>query len=138
LAGIAGEQTNNSEMQGTSGRWLSLRILPYRGPDNTIDGAIATLVDIDDLRRARDFAEAVAATVREPLIVLDAGLRVRTANEAFYRLFNLESKDVEAVQSMKLAAADGTFPACASYWKIFFRSKLKYRITKWSEPIRGS
>ena len=94
LGALAGEQNKNIEMQGPSGRWLSLRILPYRGLDNTIDGAIATLVDIDDLKRARDFAEAVVATVREPLLVLDAGLRVRTANQAFYGLFQMESKDV--------------------------------------------
>jgi len=94
LAALAGEQNKNIEMESASGRWLSLRILPYRGLDNTIDGAIATLVDIDDLKRARDFAEAVVATVREPLLVLDAGLRVRTANQAFYGLFQLESKDV--------------------------------------------
>ena len=94
LAALAGEQNKNIEMESPSGRWLSLRILPYRGLDNTIDGAIATLVDIDDLKRARDFAEAVVATVREPLLVLDAGLRIRTANQAFYGLFHTESKDV--------------------------------------------
>ena len=94
LAALAGEQNKNIEMESPSGRWLSLRILPYRGLDNTIDGAIATLVDIDDLKRARDFAEAVVATVREPLLVLDAGLRVRTANQAFFGLFQMESKDV--------------------------------------------
>jgi two-component system CheB/CheR fusion protein len=94
LAALAGEQSQNIEMQSPSGRWLSLRILPYRGADNAIEGAIATLVDIDDLKRARDFAEAVVATVREPLLVLDAGLRVRTANQAFFGLFQMESKDV--------------------------------------------
>jgi two-component system CheB/CheR fusion protein len=98
LAALAGEQNKNIEMQGPAGRWLSLRILPYRGLDNTIDGAIATLVDIDDLKRARDFAEAVVATVREPLLVLDAGLRVRTANQAFYSLFHMESRDVVGQQ----------------------------------------
>jgi len=94
LAALAGEQNKNIEMESAAGRWLSLRILPYRGPDNTIDGAIATLVDIDDLKRARDFAEAVVVTVREPLLVLDANLRVRTANQAFCGLFQMESKDV--------------------------------------------
>jgi two-component system CheB/CheR fusion protein len=89
-------------MESPAGRWLSLRILPYRGPDNNIDGAIATLVDIDDLKRARDFAEAVVATVREPLLVLDAGLRVRTANQAFYGLFQMESKDVVGHQIYEL------------------------------------
>ncbi len=104
LAALAGEQNKNIEMQSPTGRWLSLRILPYRGPDNSIDGAIATLVDIDDIKRARDFAEAVVATVREPLLVLDAGLRVRTANQAFYGLFQMESKDVVGRQIYDIAA----------------------------------
>jgi two-component system, chemotaxis family, CheB/CheR fusion protein len=110
LAALAGEQNKNIEMQGPSGRWLSLRILPYRGLDNTIDGAIATLVDIDELKRARDFAEAVVATVREPLIVLDAGLRVRTANQAFFGLFQMESKDVVGHQIYKVGGRRWDIP----------------------------
>jgi len=110
LAALAGEQNKNIEMQGPAGRWLSLRILPYRGLDNTIDGAIATLVDIDDLKRARDFAEAVVATVREPLLVLDAGLRVRTANQAFYGLFQMESKDVVGHQIYELGGRRWDIP----------------------------
>jgi two-component system CheB/CheR fusion protein len=92
LAGLSGEHNQNIEMQGPSGRWLSLRILPYRGLDNAIDGAIATLVDIDDLKRSRDFAEAVVATVREPLLVLDAGLRVRTANRRSMGCFTWKAR----------------------------------------------
>ena len=95
MATLAGEQSQNIEIQNPAGRWLSLRILPYRGPANAIDGAIATLIDIDDLKRARDFAEAVVGVVREPLIVLDAALRVRTANRAFYQVFQLEAQDIE-------------------------------------------
>jgi len=95
IAALAGEQSQNVEIQNSGGRWLSLRILPYRGPANSIDGAIATLIDIDDLKRARDFAEAVVGVVREPLIVLDAALRVRTANRAFYQVFQLEAQDIE-------------------------------------------
>src|SRR6185437_9074177 len=94
MAALSGEQNQDQELESPAGRWLSLRILPYRGLDNTIEGAIATLVDIDDLKRARDFAEAVVATVREPLLVLDAALRVRTANQPFYDLFHIESKSV--------------------------------------------
>ena len=85
----------NIEIESPAGRWLSLRILPFRGPDKNIDGAIATLIDIDDLKRARDFAEAVVGVVREPVIVLDADFRVRTANQAFYRTFQLEPPDTE-------------------------------------------
>lgn len=92
---LAGSQEKNVEFQRPGGGWLSLRILPYRGPENTIDGAIATLIDIDDLKRARDFAEAVVETVREPLVVLDANLQVRTANEAFYKIFQLQKQETE-------------------------------------------
>jgi two-component system CheB/CheR fusion protein len=95
MAALAGEQGQNIEIQNPAGRWQSLRILPYRGPANAIEGAIATLIDIDDLKRARDFAEAVVGVVREPLIVLDAALRVRTANRAFYQVFQVEAQDIE-------------------------------------------
>ncbi len=41
----------------------------------------------DAVRTARDFAEAIVDTVREPLLVLDAGLTVATASQAYYRKF---------------------------------------------------
>ena len=44
----------------------------------------------EDLVAARDYAEAIVLTVRHPLLVLDAGLRVVSANPAFYRLFRVE------------------------------------------------
>ena len=109
-AALAGEQSKNIEMESPAGRWLSLRILPYRGPDNTIDGAIATLIDIDDLKRARDFAEAVVGMVREPLIVLDATLRVRTANRAFYEMFQLERQDAEGRQIYEMGGGQWNIP----------------------------
>jgi len=84
------------EVQDASGRWLSVRIRPYRTADNRIDGAVLTLLDVDALRRgyeeakhARAFAEAIVETVRHPLVVLDAALNVRTANAAFYGAFRL-------------------------------------------------
>ena len=35
------------------------------------------------------YAESIVATVREPLVVLDGSLRVRSANPSFYRAFQL-------------------------------------------------
>jgi PAS domain S-box-containing protein len=59
-----------------------------------VDGAVLVLVDINDLKRselaiasAREYAENIIATMREPLIVLDADLRVESVNRAFYRMF---------------------------------------------------
>jgi PAS domain S-box-containing protein len=41
------------------------------------------------LRDALAYAEGIVETVREPLVVLDADLRVRSANRSFYRTFRL-------------------------------------------------
>ena len=90
------------EVQDREGRWYSLRIRPYRTIENKIDGVILALVDIDTVRRtlaeaheAREFAEAVVETVRHPLLVLDGGLRVKTANHAFYQLFQVRREETE-------------------------------------------
>jgi two-component system CheB/CheR fusion protein len=71
-----------------------MRIRPYKTLDNRIDGAVVALVDIDALKRseveireARDYAEAIVRTARDPLLILSADLRVHTANEAFYQRF---------------------------------------------------
>jgi two-component system, chemotaxis family, CheB/CheR fusion protein len=84
------------EVQDRDGRWYAMRVRPYKTLDNRIDGAVLVLVDIDALKRseaeireARDYAEAVIRTVRDPLLVLNADLRVHTANEAFYRTFKV-------------------------------------------------
>jgi diguanylate cyclase (GGDEF)-like protein/PAS domain S-box-containing protein len=48
-----------------------------------------------ELQRASEFAEGVVATIREPLLVLDASLRVVWANNSFYRLFSVEPQETE-------------------------------------------
>jgi len=47
------------------------------------------------VHQARDFAESIVATVREPLVVLDAHLRVISANHAFYRTFQVTPAETE-------------------------------------------
>lgn len=42
-----------------------------------------------------DYANGIVATVRDPLIVLDSGLNVISANHAFYRTFNVKLEDTE-------------------------------------------
>jgi two-component system CheB/CheR fusion protein len=39
------------EVQDEEGRWYSMRLRPYRSPDNKIDGAVIVLVDIDVQKR---------------------------------------------------------------------------------------
>ncbi|MCA9120437.1 MAG: PAS domain S-box protein [Planctomycetaceae bacterium] len=81
-----------------AGRWHSLRARPYTTSDEKVDGAVLLLLEIDELKQseqavaaARDYAENIVATVRDPLLVLNSDLRVESANLAFYQVFQVES-----------------------------------------------
>jgi two-component system CheB/CheR fusion protein len=91
-----------SEVQTGAGAWYLMRILPYRTLENVIEGAVLTFVDITTIRKtqqaladARDFAQAIVATVREPLLVLSDSLHVVSANRSFCRVFETSPKETE-------------------------------------------
>lgn len=81
------------EIQNKEGRWYSLRIRPYKTTDNIIDGIVIMLVDIDTLKRASEYTESIVETVREPLLVLDANMRLKTASRAFWEIFKLSPEN---------------------------------------------
>ncbi len=83
------------EVQGENGAWYSLRVRPYVTLDNKIDGAVVILVDVDKIRRAREYAESLVATIRQPLLVLDGDLRVQTANRSFFETFGVGPEETE-------------------------------------------
>jgi two-component system CheB/CheR fusion protein len=90
------------EVQTTDGNWFMMRILPYRTAKNTIEGLVLTFLDITKNKRAeqvvqnaRSFAASIVGTVREPLLVLDDQLRVVSANQSFYRIFQVQPREVE-------------------------------------------
>jgi two-component system CheB/CheR fusion protein len=89
------------QVQDRQGSWFSLRIRPYKNVDNRIDGAVLALFDIDALRRqetelreTRHYAEAIVQSIRQPLVVLDLDLRVRTVNPGFLSTFGLDQREV--------------------------------------------
>jgi PAS domain S-box-containing protein len=84
------------EVQDFEGNWYLMRVRPYRTSDNRIQGAVLQLHDVSDLKRsledvrhARDYAQAIVDTVREPLLVLDEQLVVQNANRSFYDFFGV-------------------------------------------------
>jgi two-component system CheB/CheR fusion protein len=90
------------ELQDGQGRWWRLQVRPYRTSDNRIDGAVLVLLDIDLLKRnqriveeARDFADDIVDTAREPLLILDRELRVKRTNQAFCATFGLTRAETE-------------------------------------------
>ena len=48
-----------------------------------------------DLKAIETYAQNIVDTVREPLLILDATLRVRSANRAFYQTFHVSSDETE-------------------------------------------
>ncbi len=91
------------QVQTNDGRWFNLRVLPYRSMNNMIDGVVMTFSDITPLKQlehslreqatelqaARDYAQGIISTIREPLVVLDDRLRIVSASSAFYETFQV-------------------------------------------------
>ena len=105
------------EIQDKQARWYSLRIRPYMTLDNKIDGAVLMLMDIDQLKQAeqaivtaRDYAESIVGSVRDPLLILNADLSVRTANEAFYTTFKVSRTDTEGRSLFELGNGQWKIP----------------------------
>ena len=114
------EQTSQ-EVQDQNGHWYDLRIRPYRTLDNRIDGAVVVLVDIDalkhhteQLRQARDYAEAIVQTVREALVVLTTDLHVVTANRQFYQSFQVSPAETEHRSIFELGNGQWDIPQLRS------------------------
>ena len=89
--------TVEANIQTTQGEWYVMRILPYRTLDNYISGAVITFTDITalktleaQLQESARFAESIAETLREPLLVLDNEQRVLAISQAFAQLFGLD------------------------------------------------
>lgn len=67
-----------------------------------------------DLQNACDFAEAIVATVREPLVVLDQDLRVVTASRSFYRTFHADPLETEGKLLYDLGNGEWAIPKLRS------------------------
>ena len=88
-------------LTGAQGRHYLMRTLPYRTVHNVIDGVVITFTDVTQLKQAeqqaqdaKTYAENIVDTVREPLLVLDANLHVKSASQAFYDTFQIAANEV--------------------------------------------
>jgi two-component system CheB/CheR fusion protein len=91
---LAEPVARNKEVQADDGRWYIRQVLPYRTHDNRTDGAVITFSDVaaEAREEARLYAESIVETVREPLLVLNGDLRVRSANRSFYDTFQISQE----------------------------------------------
>jgi two-component system CheB/CheR fusion protein len=101
------------EVRDKTNRWQSLRVRPYKGVDNRLDGAVLAVIDIDAAKRydaaaetAREHIRTLVDTVAQPVVVLDDDGRVRAANRRFQKLAGATETDLHG---RRLADAGGTW-----------------------------
>ncbi len=106
------------EVTTANGTWYLARIQPYRTLDNVIEGVVLTFTDISKRvaaeaagQDARELAEAVVDTVREPLLVLDSELKIVSASNSFYRRFQVAPADTVGRALFELGARQWDIPA---------------------------
>src|SRR5208283_675587 len=105
------------EIQDDEGSWFSIRVLPYRTIDNLIDGVVINIIDITEVKRAqalaedaRELAQSIVETVREPLLVLDSDFRIVSGNKAFYETFGISRPQSEGVPVFELGNGQWNIP----------------------------
>ncbi len=103
LSVIESLQPAARDVRDVQGKWYLLEVRPYRTLDNRIDGVVLALQDIDILKRKERaleqssvFLRSIVDTVREPLLVLDAELRITAANRSFYTVFGVSPQETIA------------------------------------------
>jgi two-component system CheB/CheR fusion protein len=88
------------QVRSAGGGSYLVRAQPYRTLENVIDGVVMTFTDITArataelaVQEARDLAESIVDTVREPLILLDGKLTITSASRSFYRYFEVSPEE---------------------------------------------
>lgn len=67
--------------------------------------------EIEELRKAKIYAESIVETIHEPLLVLTPDLRVRSANPAFYEHFEVDRASTEGRLIYELGNGQWNIPA---------------------------
>jgi PAS domain S-box-containing protein len=98
--------------------WSSGTVTPLRDSGGALRGFAKIMRDRTELKRSQEalddalaYAEAIVATVREPLAVLDGDLRVRTANRSFYATFRVRPEDTQGQLLYDLGNRQWDIPA---------------------------
>ncbi|MFH1813164.1 MAG: chemotaxis protein CheB [Pseudomonadota bacterium] len=106
------------EVRTGAGAIYLARIQPYRTLDNVIEGVVLTFNDISKRieaeaaeHKARQLAESIVDTVPEPLVVLDAEMRVVSASRSFYQRFGTDADDTLGRSLYELGQGRWNVPA---------------------------
>jgi two-component system CheB/CheR fusion protein len=88
------------EIESQDGNWYIRRILPYRHEGGAVGGVVITFTRISEMKAAEQkiyaakaYAESIIATVKQPLAVLDADLRIVSASASYFKRFDVKPED---------------------------------------------
>ncbi|NJX17387.1 hypothetical protein, partial [Tamlana crocina] len=92
-----------------------------------------------NLTTAKNFAVDILKTVREPWIVLDTNLRIKSANEVFYKTFRTSEAAIENKSLLSFGSRDWNLPKLERLLKKVLNEKTTikdYEITQ-EFPVLG-
>ena len=98
------------EVRDLDDHWHRLTIQPYRTHDNKIEGVVLSLLDIDAVKRSEQYLQTIIEKLPGPLLVLDADLRVKLANETFCETFQVRRRDTIGQMLYRLGKEQWNIP----------------------------
>jgi PAS domain S-box-containing protein len=109
---IADDAPVRRDVQSGDRRFL-LRVAPYARGTGERAGAVLTFTNVTAFRASleqavyeREYTKAILNTVSNPLVILDAELRVQSANRAFYSAFGTSRENTQGVPLRDLGDDD--------------------------------
>ena len=84
--------------------WVRCRGLAIRDDTGKPVRMLGAHTNVTEQIRAIKYAESIVNSVQEPLLVLDANRRVRSANRSFYQVFQASPEETEGKLLYDLAA----------------------------------
>ncbi len=96
------------DIRTREGKWYTMRIQPYRTQDNAVAGVGVSFIDIDVEERLRS---TILDTFRQPVLVLNQDLTVRSANQAFFKTFRVSKEETEKQSLFQLGNSQWDIPA---------------------------
>ena len=80
----------------------------------------------DQLKLEKDYAESIVDTIREPLVVLDMYLRVKSANNSYYKTFRTNESDTEGRLFFELSKKQWNLPELRKLIESILSDKSKF------------
>jgi two-component system, chemotaxis family, CheB/CheR fusion protein len=93
-----------AEVKTSNGNRFTLRILPYRTTENVIDGVVLAFIDVSRLIKTKGdmikktsilLNSEMVSLFREPILVLDSSMKVKSANSSFYDILKTSPEEIE-------------------------------------------